>query len=895
MRACFYSLLGFCILISIAGSDPGMFRHPTTKKTALNGIHPLSPYNTSNTNTSNTSTFCDTSSFQITYGGAADNQFRGIKGLAGDQAICVGQTNILHGDNYDAWMQKTDKYGNIIWSKSYGNDQDDYLKKVIQTTDGGYIATGVLQGPDYPTGRAWAIKTNGAGNILWSYMLNVETSVMQQVWEEKDGSILLLATVNVSGGGTKIMIIKTDSQGNRIWGKAYYTSLGNFGMDIRQALDGDILVSGFTHDYGAGSHDAILMKVTNKDGTLLWMKTYGSPQDDVIDCFDEDKNGNLYLSLFWGENEQAGIIKTDKDGNIQWSKLYVFDMGSARGQWLLLTKDGGMLLDVTNSTATEGGGILKLDGNGTPQWAYHYNPNAGTLYSQNGIAELSSGTGYYSSGYTARPTGGNDAFLAKIDNNGKAGDCQITALHVTETDFSPQVGSYTWQTMEDQEGWTPVVVKTNDLSISRTLVCPTCCISSNTYADDSICPGGSYRLPDGTAVSDSGTYVSKFTSYSGCDSLITTHVSFKTTYRDTIYDSICPQENYVLPDGTSVNTSGTYVNSFSSGEGCDSTITTILSLRGPVKDTLIDSICPLETYTLSDGSIVNEPGTYVKRIHPSTGCDIIHTVILLARHPVDTTVVDSLCPGATYTLPDGRTTDTTGTFISLLKTKTGCDSLVTTMLTFKELIRAYYAKYICAGDTIYLPDGRAVGAPGLYQVRIPSTVTCDTLATYLVSEKFQPVLNLGPDTCLIGGQSMILNPGKYDQYEWQDGSSASTYQVRYPGIYWLKVTDQCGEATDSMTVTDDCLPDVFVPNAFTPNHDGMNDYFRILNLHGQKLQEFTIFNRWGQIIFHSRILTGWDGTTQGRPAPMGTYVYLIKLTDLDNKTETLHGTVVLIR
>ena len=88
----------------------------------------------------------------------------------------------------------------------------------------------------------------------------------------------------------------------------------------------------------------------------------------------------------------------------------------------------------------------------------------------------------------------------------------------------------------------------------------------------------------------------------------------------------------------------------------------------------------------------------------------------------------------------------------------------------------------------------------------------------------------------------------------------------------------------------------FIPEAFTPNGDGLNDVFRVFNMRYQKLVDFRIFNRWGREVFHTiDPKTGWDGTYNGTPQDMGTYYYQIIVARPDGEQKTYNGNVTLIR
>jgi gliding motility-associated-like protein len=89
----------------------------------------------------------------------------------------------------------------------------------------------------------------------------------------------------------------------------------------------------------------------------------------------------------------------------------------------------------------------------------------------------------------------------------------------------------------------------------------------------------------------------------------------------------------------------------------------------------------------------------------------------------------------------------------------------------------------------------------------------------------------------------------------------------------------------------------YIPTAFTPNGDGLNDLFRIRGLRYQKIVDFKIYNRWGQVVYDYKTgdSQGWDGTLFGEPQPMGVYNYAIIIAKLGQIDRVYKGDVTLIR
>jgi gliding motility-associated-like protein len=103
------------------------------------------------------------------------------------------------------------------------------------------------------------------------------------------------------------------------------------------------------------------------------------------------------------------------------------------------------------------------------------------------------------------------------------------------------------------------------------------------------------------------------------------------------------------------------------------------------------------------------------------------------------------------------------------------------------------------------------------------------------------------------------------------------------------------EATDSLKVTTKPCCEVYFPNAFTPNKDGRNDVFKPITLGIHKINTYRIMNRWGQVVFETKIeREGWDGTYNGVPQDMGTYYYYVNY-KCDGKNVEDRGEFLLMR
>ncbi len=179
----------------------------------------------------------------------------------------------------------------------------------------------------------------------------------------------------------------------------------------------------------------------------------------------------------------------------------------------------------------------------------------------------------------------------------------------------------------------------------------------------------------------------------------------------------------------------------------------------------------------------------------------------------------------------------------------------------------------------------------------------DTFATRRVWVFQYPQLYIGPDLTICPGSNPIelrdlsnANiPGT--RWLWSNGETDKSMNVASPGTYWLKITVAGCTATDSVVVEEDCFLDV--PNAFSPNGDGINDYFLPRPLLGKGLSEFSmkVYNRWGTMLFETNQTEGrgWDGKFNGLDQPEGVFVFTVEATFKDGQIEKHQGNVTLLR
>jgi len=166
----------------------------------------------------------------------------------------------------------------------------------------------------------------------------------------------------------------------------------------------------------------------------------------------------------------------------------------------------------------------------------------------------------------------------------------------------------------------------------------------------------------------------------------------------------------------------------------------------------------------------------------------------------------------------------------------------------------------------------------------------------------------GRDTAVVTGQPLQLQASGGVNYQWIPATGLSSATIANPlatynspsaGILYKVLVYNVAGCADSAFVkvkVFKTLPAVFVPNAFSPNHDGRNDLLRPIAVGIVHIDYFQVYNRWGQLVFSTSTNEhGWDGTIAGREQPSGTYVWVVKAVDYTGAPYVQRGTLVLLR
>ncbi len=235
--------------------------------------------------------------------------------------ILTGQVHDSLGQAFTSYIMKTDTAGEIIWSKILPFSSTTIGLEDLSMSGNNIYCAGTVN--NYIHGSSqdfYFVKINPDGDILWSkYLANAQTDRLNGITTTLDRGCAF-----VGDNGYDIYYGKLDSAGNRQWSKRIVLSGNDDGLHIEQTNDGGYLISGITSGFGFGGYDILLFK-TDSMGGVLWAKVIGNIGSERPSAINHLTNGGLLISGSVSDTNflvSALSIKVDSSGNLMSSNIY---------------------------------------------------------------------------------------------------------------------------------------------------------------------------------------------------------------------------------------------------------------------------------------------------------------------------------------------------------------------------------------------------------------------------------------------------------------------------------------------------------------------------------------------------------------------------------------------
>lgn len=757
-------------------------------------------------------------------------------------------------------------------------------------------------------------------------------------------NVPLVSDVGVACAGT----MHTFSVSNPMAGVTYFWSNGSPGTALTTELAGQYYVRA-TNTFGCTTESAVREVLPGPDASLVPNGCHARCTPDTLrvptipDVATYQwyldgapipaPNGNI-LNLIVTQGGRYTLEMTDTQGCTQTSAPLNIDLlpgyGTLAGE-VYYDLNGNQIIDAADSLAAAIGVELSNAGGSLQTIATTQLGNYGFINVPEDAYSLQLEMASVPTGWVP--------LVARVDTSFVGCD-QTVAINwllvpdcVTAIDTMFSVGLCVGEVFNFQGVDYPIGTTTS-VEVNTALGCDTiytftvrALATSNDTLGVAVCPGESYTFqgvdyPVGT--NSAFTFVNSV----GCDSIIQLQVSTLPTSTESLNVAVCPGENYLYqgvdyPIGT--NTAIVLVNS----AGCDSIIQLQVNALPTSTEPLNVAVCPGESYTYQGVEYPAGTNSAIVLAN-SAGCDSIIQLQVSALPTSTESLNVSVCPGENYTYQGVDYPAGTNTAIVLVNSA-GCDSIVQLQVTALPAIAVALSPVTSCPDSptgslaiaplggqppfAYTLDGTVQTeplfedlAPGDYTLTVADAAGCtQTFAANipalpaLVVDLADAVLDCGTDAVRLVPTVTSGDDGAL-QFAWPDGSTTAAFSAAAPGTFSVRVANACQTVTETARVTREFIGRkslFYVPNAFSPNGDEVNDAFRAYPDPEAQITAFSlqVFDRWGGIRFET---DQWDTAWTGDPAEIGqaVYVWVLRATVsyCGDTVEVLdYGDVVLVR
>jgi len=377
--------------------------------------------------------------WQKAFGGNSFDQGYSIQQTTDGGYIVAARTRSsdlfgYHG-GHDVWVLKLNNLGAIQWKKIFGGTNNEGPRKIIQTSDGGYLFIGYTASNDFDVSGnhggdfdGWVVKLNSNGAIQWQKTLG--GSGWDEIWSVQltadNGYILAGRSSSVDGdvtfnnGQLDFWVVKLSESGEIVWQKSFGGSENDIATSVKQTSDGGYVVVGETSSNDGdvtglhGNVDFWVLKLSPL-GVLEWQKTLGGMAADIASDVIQTENGDYVVvgyvgsgtgdvSVYYGLFDYW-IVKLNGVGELQWERTVGGSQPDQARAIVPATGGGFLVAGTTQSTdwdvvGNDGGAefwVVKINEEGELVWQQTY---GGSLGDECFAIANTADNGYVLTGYT---------------------------------------------------------------------------------------------------------------------------------------------------------------------------------------------------------------------------------------------------------------------------------------------------------------------------------------------------------------------------------------------------------------------------------------------------------------------------------------------------------------
>jgi len=234
----------------------------------------------------------------------------------------------VYAEDMEVWAMKLDSDHRIEWDRIYGGEDWDRTYACAQAPDGGYVLAGCTRSfTDSPMHEDfWVLRLDADGDVLWERTYGGERTDrgLALALTDDGGCVVAGCTASFGARGNDFWLLKLDDEGDVEWGRAYGGSVSEIAYSVEQTSDGGYILAGITGSYGAGTDDALLLRL-DPHGEIVWARAYGGPATDFAVNVRETESGFVFTghtASFGSGNRDVWILHLGPDGEILWERTF---------------------------------------------------------------------------------------------------------------------------------------------------------------------------------------------------------------------------------------------------------------------------------------------------------------------------------------------------------------------------------------------------------------------------------------------------------------------------------------------------------------------------------------------------------------------------------------------
>jgi len=329
-------------------------------------------------------------------------------------------------NTFSGYLIHTDSAGNIIWANNYTCGPSMFFRSVVATSDGGFAVAGNIYTSPGSTDLL-VLKTDSAGNVLWSntYGTPGTKEDSRKIIQTSDGGYIILGGIDGGlFGNFDLYVIKIDGFGNPQWTRSYGGNAVEIGFGIKEIPGSGYIINGLTTSFGNNS-EIYLVRI-NLNGNVLWSRVYGETGNDSGAGLAVMTDGSFLVAAQTSNYSPANInklnlLKIRSNGDTVWTKAFYHPLsqsGCGFAVWSINSfSNNSYLISSYYNTSPPMyfGHWMKVDSLGNPTWGRTFT-TGDAFYNVKEFPDKSI-VGIASTSFFGGP-GGPDSYILKTDSNG---------------------------------------------------------------------------------------------------------------------------------------------------------------------------------------------------------------------------------------------------------------------------------------------------------------------------------------------------------------------------------------------------------------------------------------------------------------------------------------------